>query len=392
MGGSTRSYEIARGLVKLGYRVTIVTSLRDEQRCLLTSIENIEGVCIHWIKVPYSNKMNFVRRLVSFVQFALKSAILGRKIESDIVYASSTPLTVILPALFCSKVKKIPMIFEVRDLWPNIPIAMGVLKNRLLIYVAELLEMIAYNQASHIIALSPDMESFIIRKGIDTAKVTTIPNASDISLFNMESKKSYNFRRELGIDEEAVVILYAGTFGNVNGCSYIIELASKLRNLNIVKFVLIGEGKEKRSIISRAKSLEVLGDNVFVLPQMSKNRMPYYFQKSDLIISTIINITELEANSANKVFDGFAAGRGVLINHGGWISDVLKSSNAGIQLSRKPDEAAVQLTDLVNDRGLLEEMGENARKLAKTTFNREKLTRKIGKIIASTLSPVTKSS
>ena len=120
--------------------------------------------------------------------------------------------------------------------------------------------------------------------------------------------------------------------------------------------------------------------------------MPYYFQKSDLIISTIINITELEANSANKVFDGFAAGRGVLINHGGWISDVLKSSNAGIQLSRKPDEAAVQLTDLVNDRGLLEEMGENARKLAKTTFDREKLTRKIGKIIASTLNPVTKSS
>ena len=381
MGGSTRSYEIAKGLVKLGHKVTIVTSLQSENQFIKSKIENIEGFNVHWIKIPYSNKMNFVRRLFAFFEYAFRSAFIGFRIESDIIYASSTPLTVVLPALFCSKLNRIPMIFEVRDLWPNIPIAMGILKNRLLIFAAEFLENLAYTNATHIIALSPDMKSYIINKGICENKITVIPNASDVSFFQDKNKEDYNFRNSLKISEESIIVLYAGTFGNVNGCNYIIELASILKDINHLKFVLIGEGKEKDIIIDNAKKLNLLNENVFILPQVNKNKMPSYLYNSDLVISTITNLKALEANSANKVFDGCAAGKGVLINHGGWISDVLHTSNAGIQLSWDIKEASLQLIELVNNKQLIDTMGLNAAELAKTKFNRKILTDKIDNII-----------
>jgi len=261
MGGSTRSYEIAKGLVKLGFKVTIVTSLRNNNITNKSEFEKIEGYDVHWIKIPYNNNMNFFKRMFAFIQYAFRSAIIGLSIKSDIIYASSTPLTVVLPALICSKIKRLPMIFEVRDLWPNIPIAMGVLRNKFLISIAEFLEDLAYSNASHIIPLSIDMESFIIKKGVNKEKITVIPNASDVSFFQNESRKQYNFRNFLKIPKESIVVLYAGTFGNVNGCNYIIELALKLERNSNIKFVLVGEGKEKNNIIDNAKKLNLLNQN-----------------------------------------------------------------------------------------------------------------------------------
>ena len=225
MGGSTRSYEIAKGLVKLGYKVSVVTSLRNETKSTKLKIENVAGFEVYWISVPYSNKMNFIRRIYAFFAFAIKSTQVGLKVKTDIIYASSTPLTIVLPALICSKINKIPMLFEVRDLWPNIPIAMGILKSKILILCAEFLENLAYKNASHIIPLSPDMATYITDKGIKKNKITVIPNASDINFFQGKLKYNYDFRNTLNIDKESIIILYAGTFGNVNGCNYIIELA-----------------------------------------------------------------------------------------------------------------------------------------------------------------------
>jgi len=382
MGGSTRSYETSTRLAKMGFDVTIITTLRDKKISENLVVEKINGVTIYWLNIPYSNKMNFVRRVLAFLQFAFKSLRVGSKINADVIFASSTPLTVAIPALYCNWKNRIPLIFEVRDLWPNIPIAMGVIKNPLIKWLAESLEMITYKNSSKIVALSPDMKSYIVNLGISEDKIIVVPNAADFDLFQNIELFGPSFRNKKGIKDDTIVVLYAGTFGNVNGCEYIVKLAALLNDCNVC-FVMLGEGKEKEMLLEIAENAGVLNKNIFFYPQISKSQIPEVFRSADLVISTIINVQALEANSANKVFDGLAAGRGVIINHGGWIADFLKQSKAGIQLSWDISTAANELRGLIVNKQRILEMGINAKNLAKEKFNRDTLTNEIAEVIKS---------
>lgn len=382
MGGSTRSYETSTRLAKMGFDVTIITTLRDKNVSDNLVVEKISGVTIYWLNIPYSNKMNFVRRVLAFLQFAFKSLRVGSKINADVIFASSTPLTVAIPALYCNWKNRIPLIFEVRDLWPNIPIAMGVIKNPLIKWLAESLEMITYKNSSKIVALSPDMKSYIVNLGISEDKIIVVPNAADFDLFQNLELFGPSFRNKNGIKDDTIVVLYAGTFGNVNGCEYIVKLAALLNDCNVC-FLMLGEGKEKEILLEIAENAGVLNKNIFFYPQISKSQIPEVFRSADLVISTIINVQALEANSANKVFDGLAAGRGVIINHGGWIADFLIQSKAGIQLSWDISNAANELRGLIVNKQRILEMGINAKNLAKTKFNRDILTIEIAEVIKS---------
>jgi glycosyltransferase involved in cell wall biosynthesis len=382
MGGSTRSYETSTRLAKMGFDVTIITTLRDKKISDNLLVEKINGVTIYWLNIPYSNKMNFVRRIIAFLQFAFKSLRVGSKINADVIFASSTPLTVAFPALYCNWKNRIPLVFEVRDLWPNIPIAMGVIKSPLIKWLAESLEMITYKNSSKIVALSPDMKSYIVNLGISEDKIIVVPNAADFDLFQNIDLFGPSFRNEKGIKDDTILVLYAGTFGNVNGCEYIVRLAAVLNDCNVC-FVMLGDGKERDQLLELAHNAGVLNKNIFFYPQISKKQIPEVFHSADLVISTIINVQALEANSANKVFDGLAAGRGVIINHGGWISDFLKQSNAGIQLSWDISAAANELRGLIVNKQRILEMGINAKNLAKEKFNRDTLTNEIAEVIKS---------
>ena len=382
MGGSTRSYETSTRLAKMGFDVTIITTLRDKKTSDNLLVEKINGVTIYWLNIPYSNKMNFVRRIIAFLQFAFKSLRVGSKINADVIFASSTPLTVAFPALYCNWKNRIPLVFEVRDLWPNIPIAMGVIKSPLIKWLAESLELITYKNSSKIVALSPDMKSYIVNLGISEDKIIVVPNAADFDLFQNIDLFGPSFRNKKGIKDDTILVLYAGTFGNVNGCEYIVKLAAVLNDCNVC-FVMLGDGKERDQLLELAHNAGVLNKNIFFYPQISKKLMPEVFHSADLVISTIIKVQALEANSANKVFDGLAAGRGVIINHGGWIADFLQQSNAGIQLSWDISAAANELRGLIVNKQRILEMGINAKNLAKEKFNRDTLTNEIAEVIKS---------
>jgi glycosyltransferase involved in cell wall biosynthesis len=382
MGGSTRSYETSTRLAKMGFDVTIITTLRDKKTSDNLLVEKINGVTIYWLNIPYSNKMNFVRRIIAFLQFAFKSLRVGSKINADVIFASSTPLTVAFPALYCNWKNRIPLVFEVRDLWPNIPIAMGVIKSPLIKWLAESLELITYKNSSKIVALSPDMKSYIVNLGISEDKIIVVPNAADFDLFQNIDLFGPSFRNKKVIKDDTILVLYAGTFGNVNGCEYIVKLAAVLNDCNVC-FVMLGDGKERDQLLELAHNAGVLNKNIFFYPQISKKLMPEVFHSADLVISTIINVQALEANSANKVFDGLAAGRGVIINHGGWIADFLQQSNAGIQLSWDISAAANELRGLIVNKQRILEMGINAKNLAKEKFNRDTLTNEIAEVIKS---------
>lgn len=378
MSGSTRSYEMARRLVKMGHEVHLITSTRGYHVSKKITFE--EGIFVHWIKIDYSNRMSFYRRLYSFFAFAILSFIYAIRIKGDIIFATSTPLTIALPGVAASKWLKIPFFFEVRDLWPTVPIAMGQIKNKHIIYASKKLELFAYNNAQGIVALSDDMKEGIVKLGVNQDKVSVIPNGCDLNLFNHIKNNKDVFRKKYDFGNE-IIILYPGTIGVVNHVEWLVKLCFELKANPKFKVVVVGDGIEKDKVVSIANSLEVLDKNFFIINSVSKSSITEYFEMADFVISTILPIKELEANSANKFFDALSSGTPVLVNHGGWQAELIEKKNCGIQLPFDVQKAAKLLEQINQMEESVLKMGDNARKLAEEKFSRDKLASQLEQIL-----------
>ena len=382
MSGGTRSYEMARRMVLAGHEVHIVTSSRISEKTSPPkwTTEEIDGINVHWYPVKYSNKMSFIRRFVGFLIYALVAGWKSLSIKADIIYATSTPLTVALPAVFASKIHRIPMVFEVRDLWPELPIAVGAIKNKTAIAVARRLERFAYFNSSHIVALSPGMKDGVVKTGYPSEKVSVIPNSSDNAFFGDAGDTTPEIIKDL-ID--GPIVFYGGTLGLINGVEYLADIASKMLDINsTVKFVVVGDGAKEEEINDKAKKLGVLNKNFFMFQRLSKKEMPAMLAKATIATSLFVDIPAMWHNSANKVFDAFAAGRPVMINHQGWLADLLTEASAGIVVSaNNPQKAAEKLDQFLKDEDRLSAAGVSAKNLATEMFNRDLLAEKLIKIL-----------
>ena len=386
MPGSTRSYEMAKRLVQLGHTVNLVTSRRESGTDIRWEVTNESGITVHWICIPYSNKMEFFQRLYAFLMFTFYAGIRAATItSSDIVFATSTPLTIAFPAIYAKWKLSIPMVLEVRDLWPEVPIAMGVLKNPILKSIAKFIEKFAYKKATTIVALSPDMRDGIVKNGYPYDKVVVIPNGSDLELYSPSLRDRFQFRDKHGIPKESTLMVYAGTLGKVNGTGYLVHLANQLLDDSRFYILIIGDGSEYDEVYSLAKNSRCLGKNLQILKPVPKMHMKQVFVAADIVVSTIIPIKALEANSANKVFDGMAAGCCIAINHGGWLSKVLQDSDAGVVLSANVHESAEKIRALINSPDMLIRMKKNAFALAQKTFSRDILASQLMEVLENAI-------
>lgn len=374
MSGGTRSYEFARRLVENGHEVAIVAADAQAEPGALRWRKTLEGgVTVYWTPVRYDNSMPPWRRLWAFGQFLVAAARKAAALPQDVVVATSTPLTVAIPGGWSAMRNKVPFVLEVRDLWPTVPIAMGVLRSRLARGAALLLERWAYRRAAQVIALSPGMAEGV-RNVRPRVPVTVIPNAADLALFGVPTEADRSLVAQHPWLGDGPVVLYAGTFGRVNGVGYLVEVAAELQDrMPEALIVLIGNGAEFEPVRKRASDLGVLGKNCHVLPGVPKDEVAAWFRRATVVTSTVIDIPELRANSANKVFDGLAAGRAVAVNHGGWIADLLERTGAGLVLSRQPADAAAELKAFLRDGERVRAAQDAARRLAVDEFDRDKL-------------------
>lgn len=385
--GGTRSYEMAKRLVSWGHQVHMVTSWTSETTKDDWFIENIDGIHVHWLPVNYNNKMGFTERLIAFFHFAFRAASRAASLHGDVIFASSTPLTIAVPGIYSARKVNCPLVFEVRDLWPQIPIAMGVLKNPIIKWLAKLLEKVAYQQSTSIVALSADMADGVALTGVPSSRITVIPNSADLELFDPNLIAHGVFRRqhpELILDP---FILYPGTLGRVNGVSYIANLAFEVLRLGSkLKFVIIGDGIEKDNLIDIALRNKTLNVNLFIYPSMPKKELTFAFKDSSMIISTIIDLPALEANSANKLFDAMAAGKPIAINHGGWQRNLIEKNNLGLVLPRDILSASRILLDFFDDPDRLFTCGINSRKIGSNEFSRDLLAKRLESVLLSSIS------
>jgi len=381
MPGSTRSFEMARRLVAAGHKVDIITSWREPTKKKSWFTTEEDGIKVHWLPLAYSNHMEYRNRIKAFFRFAIGAGQKAASIKSDVVFATSTPLTIALPGVYSAKRNKVPMVFEVRDLWPELPIAIGALKNPISKWLASRLELFAYNNSERIIALSPGMRDGIIKRSFPANKVKIVPNISDIKCFSAEKSIGFQFREKHGIAQNSILVVYTGTFGRINGVDYLIRLAKHLQDDKNIHFLTLGEGQEFKDCEKLAISLDVMGKNLTMLSAVPKTYIPTVLSAADISTSLFIPLKEMEANSANKFFDGLAAGCCMAINYGGWHSELLSEYKAGIQLSTETEKAAKQLKTFVNSNKQLETAKKNAMKLARERFSVDELAKQFENIL-----------
>jgi glycosyltransferase involved in cell wall biosynthesis len=321
--------------------------------------------------------MKRFERALSFLRFLWKATIELIKLRNvDIVYATSTPLTVAVPALANRFCKGIPFIFEVRDLQPRGLIAHGAVKNRFAIWLLRLLERTTYRKSTGIVALSADSKGDIDKITKEPAKTIVAPNCSDVELFKLiEEQEKQKIRLEFGWQDK-LIIVHAGIMGKTNGLYRIVEVASRIQDYRNICFVLIGEGKEKPTLEKMINESKL--NNVILMNPLPKRELARVLPAVDIGLVSIDKMPHMEYNSANKFFDYLACGLPVLLNYGGWQKETLDEYNAGLGCNIFDDDEFIKnIMTLFNDPQLRKTMGQNARKLAEEKFSRDILSKRV---------------
>src|SRR5690606_36944649 len=374
--GGTRSYDLAGSFVKQRLNVEVVTTTSEKEgfaKGHRWRKEEIDGIIVHYLYLAYDNSFSFTKRAWVFFLFLWYSSVKLLRLKADVVLATSTPLTIGIPALIKKMVHRTPYIFEVRDVWPEAVIAVGAVKNRWMQKVLYRVEKLIYKNAIGIVPLSTDMQKSIVSRFPqfrDKADIV-IENIAEINRFQNNTGK-INLANFIGFSPRFSV-LYAGTFGKVNGIHKTIELAERTLKLDReLVFILVGSGAEKQNVIQLAKDTGVLNKNVFILESISKNELPLWYNAVSMGSSFVVDIPELWANSANKFFDTLAAGKPILVNHEGWQADMIRSKNIRYVLPFKiTDKVAQEFVDYSKSNLLCTKQGEYALGLAKEKYSFE---------------------
>jgi len=372
--GLIRSYEFSRRWVAEGHQVTIITSssrLPEEYDRSLFAEGEIDGIRVRSVRVRYSNHMSYARRMWSFILFTLGASWLAATAgKHDVVFATSTPLTVGIPGWFAAAVRRTPFVFEVRDLWPEAAIQMGALKRTgALSRVAKSLERFLYRHSAAVVGLSPGMVAGVIAEGIAPDRVHMIPNCSDLDLFHPGSKDRA-FLKKHGVAERAFIVGYAGAIGPSNAVEDQVPVAAReltRRGRSDIVFVIAGDGKSLPVLEAATSDLP----NVRLIGSLAKKDVPVLTRSADVLMTLFADVPILATNSPNKFFDGLASGRPMIVNSAGWTKDLVEENDCGVYV---PSGDGYALADAIErlraDSETVTRMGANARRLAEEQFDR----------------------
>ena len=388
--GGTRSYEFAQALIKRGHQVTMVCGQMDRDALNLPYVSNfgwsrgsVDGIDVIALPLKYSNHDGVGRRLVTFFKYAVKSIKIALDFEYDLVFATSTPLTAALPGIFASWLKQKKFIFEVRDLWPELPRAMG-MKNPVLLGGMWIIEGCAYRSSVACVGLSPGIIEGIKKRSPKNHPVALIPNGCDLEIFKPQPKTLIKIK---GISPGDFVAGFTGAHGKANGLDAIIEASREIKKRNIthIKFLLIGDGSEKARLQKMAVQEQL--DCIIFHPPISKVALAQITAQLDCGLMFLDNIPAFYyGTSPNKFFDYISAGIPVINNYPGWLAEIIEKNQCGAAIAPGNPVALVEkLLNLASEPEKCRKMGQAGRALAENSFSREILTTRFCEFIANNL-------
>ncbi|GGG31819.1 glycosyltransferase family 4 protein [Pontibacter amylolyticus] len=374
-----RHYTFLEYLAKR-HKVSLISSSAWKQLRITDRYKWVpEGVELYEQEVPYSNKMGVRRRLVSYGGFAAYSLAKGLSIpKPDVVWGVSTPLTTPWMAARVAKMRGIPWVFEVQDLWPSFPIEMGAVKREWLKRRLFRLEKSLYQSANHIITLSPDMEDYVVSQGIARDKVTTILNGTDLEMADAATPEKVAALRRRYLLQGKRVVLYAGTFGRANDIPAIMQAAEAMADQHDIVFVLAGGGFYDDEL--RRLSLRL--SNLVLLPPQPRPDVFTLFKLADLSLITFNDLPVLASNSPAKLYDSLACGVPVLVTNPGWTKAFVEQYDCGwYSPAGQPHLLAQKIREILSDNEKRRLAGQNGQAIARQLFDRQQLAARVEQIL-----------
>lgn len=385
--GGTRHVEFANALVKHGHLFSIIASnvnyltgragrssfSTDHPAELESSIKVIR------LKAGNSMRASFWQRLSAYFGFMIASFRAALKIKNvDVVWGTSPPLFQAYSAMRFAKLKHIPFIFEVRDLWPDFAIELGVIKNRAIITLSRWLERRLVQQADIVIVNSPGYVDHVINLG--ARRVELIPNGVDPDMFDPDAN-GMAFRQQHNLRDKYIVC-YLGAHGMSNDLDVVLKAAHNLRGFEDIHFLFVGDGKEKQHLVSTARQLNL--DNVTFLAAIPKSHVNEILAASNACLAILKPIPLYKTTYPNKVFDYMAAGKPVLCAIDGVIREVVENSGAGLFIPPgDPAELSKGILFLRDHPRISKKMGIAGRNSAKQNYNRKTMSGMLAAVIGT---------
>ncbi len=377
--GHTRHFEMGQYLRSHGHELVIVasdlnyqTGQRTIERKGLFAEQIIDGVRILRAYIYPALHRSYFWRTISFLSFMFSSVRTALTVkDADMIMGTTPPIFQAMSAWFVAWIRRKPFLLEVRDLWPEFGVSMGVLRNPIVIALARWLENFLYARATHILVNSPAYKEYMENKGVSENKITYIPYGTDIDMFNPDVDGS-TIRKKLGL-EDKFVVLYAGALGQANDIDTILRAAERLKQESRIRIVLFGDGKERTRLESESTRMKLT--NVIFAGVCPKKEMPLVIASADVCLAILQDVPMFRTTYPNKVFDYMASARGTVLVIDGVVRDVIESSDGGVFVQPGNDEQlANTILELSKDAQGVKQMGLNARAyLVKHLDRRDKL-------------------
>lgn len=369
----TRVYDYTKQWVEQGHEVEVVTSVYSKSDLIATRfLENqiIDGIKLKIINVKIDNKQGFLRRIFTFMVYIFFSTYYALTLKCDLVISSSGPITVGVPGLIANIIRRKKLVFEVRDLWPQAPIELGILNNIWLQKLSYAFEKWCYKRSSLVVALSPGIRQNILDRFPDT-KVVSVTNSANIAMFSVPKTPI-----EHPLLRGKKYAVYTGNIGMVNNSELLYNAAIRLRELDRddINIVMIGDGQLKVDLEDKSRNI----DNIYFLDLMPKKDLVNFVQNAFVSLIPLNNTPILATSSPNKLFESMAASVPVIQTTFGWIEELLATTGTGFTVSADDkNELVEKLIYLADNENVATQMGERAFEYAKTNFDKEVLAKRM---------------
>ncbi len=386
----TRAYEMARHLVLAGHQVTVLAEVPNHPsgvihpgyRGRLYERAPLEGMDVVRVWVRTWPEKSLGRRLVFYISYmfgAILAGLLLARGRYDVMLATSPPLFVGGAALALGFVRRIPLVFEVRDLWPESAVVLGELTNPRAVRLASHLEEMCYNRARSVVAVTRGIRDRLLERGLPSDKVVLIPNGANTALFCPDPAGGAAIRAELGL-QDAFIVLYAGIHGLAQGLETVLEAAFLLRNERGLRIVFVGEGPRKAVLIERQRELGLT--NVTFLPEQPREHMPAYLTAADVALVPLRRLELFEGAVPSKLFDAWACACPVILSIEGEAHNVLEEAGGGLFVPPEDAEALAQaIRRLKADPRPLKGWGQAGRAHTEANYSRRALAARLERLL-----------
>jgi colanic acid biosynthesis glycosyl transferase WcaI len=390
----TRAFEMARSFVRAGHPVTMLAEIPNHPsgvipptyRGKLYQRSALEGIDVIYVWVKASPNKSFRSRIIFYLSYMLTAALAGILLARgayDLIYCSSPPLFAGAAGLALAFLKRKPLVFEVRDLWPESAIALDELSNPRWIRWAEALENACYRRSRKIVVVTRGIHNRLLERGIPAEKLVFIPNGANLDEFQFQADQRSGWREELGWQDKFVAI-YAGIFGLAQGLETIVKTAELLRDSLSIRFLLVGEGPKKEEITNLAARLNL--DNLQILPEQPRSAMPGLLSAADVAMIPLRRLELFKGALPSKMFDAWACSRPIVISIDGEARELVNHAEGGLYVPPEdPWALAKALLQLHADQELCTRMGSNGRAYTAAHYSRPVLAEQLMKILETTI-------